>query len=87
VTRSLKLVPHGAETAAEPVTMAEAVADLIATILAQRPVTLTVLWEPPGGEPDLQIASLPGSLALTQGMIRAAYRQLWPEEFGEAADD
>jgi len=80
LTRALKLVPPGAPAGAEPVTMAGALADLLATILAQQPVTVLVMWEKPGGS-EVECAALPGSLALTQGMVRAAYRQLWPEEF------
>jgi hypothetical protein len=80
VTRALKLVANGAPVAAEPVTMAAAATDVLATILAQQPVTLTMLWETAGGS-ELQVVSLPGSLALQQGQAVQLYRLHFPWEF------
>jgi hypothetical protein len=76
----VSLVRQGAGATGEPVSMQQALQDMVAKIAAEEPSVVMFLWEPPGESgkppPPIRIASLPGSTSLQEGMIGRANEAL-----------
>lgn len=68
----------------EPQTMAEALADLLARVAADGPVTLTLLVD--NGDGVIVVHPIPASLFVARSLVAAAYDQLHPER-GASDDD
>jgi hypothetical protein len=81
--RSLRVVPPGdGPEAGEPVTMAEALADLVTRVAAEGPVTLVLLYENAAGA--IIVRPLPASLYVAKVLVAEAYDQLHPERESDA---
>jgi hypothetical protein len=76
----VSLVRQGDGATREPVTMAQALQDVVTKIIAEEPSVVMLLWETAGETgkvaPPLRIASLPGSISLQGGMIGRANEAL-----------
>lgn len=78
MTRGLRVVPPGADPEpGEPVTMAEALADLATRVAAERPVTVVLLYENADGA--IVVRPLPASMFVAKVLVAEAYDQLHPE--------
>lgn len=85
MTRGLRVVVPGdglGSPVSDPQTMAEALADLLARVVASEPVTLVLLVDNGGGE--IIVHPLPASLFVAKILVAEAYDQLHPER---GADD
>ena len=82
MTRPLRVVlPTEGAAAGEPVTIAEALADLLQRITAEGPTLLVVLYEDAKGA--VQVRPLPASLNVAKVLVADAYDQLHPGELAE----
>lgn len=66
-----------------PLTMAEALADLLKRVVAADPVTAVLLYEDPHGV--VVVHPLPVSMFVAKGLVAEAYDQLHPDR--SAAED
>ncbi len=81
MTRPLRVVLPTDGAPGEPVTMAEAIADLLARVTAEGPTLIVVLYEDAAG--IVQVRPLPPSLNVARVLIADAYDQLYPGEIAE----
>jgi len=83
MTRDLRVVPpNDGHVSRDPVTMAEALADLLARVSAEAPAIVVVLYEDASGA--VQIRPLPASLNVAKVLVADAYDQLHPERESDA---
>ena len=76
MARTLSIVSPGERSEDVVSTLADAAADMLAHVLADKPTVVMFIWECEGGA--VQMGSLPGSVSLMEGMISRAADKLFP---------
>lgn len=71
------MLPSDGGTAGEPVTMAEALADLLKRVAAEDPVVAVLLFENKLG--TVVVRPIPASLHVAKSLVAEAYDQLHPD--------